>query len=209
MSVTGCKISQAMTPERCLRNQRDAQAYFGAEAAKFGSCPCDRGVKVKEPVNPKVEETIKTDPECGVEEKKMSKVGTCRNCGRVMTISGDGLDGRCYQAAKGLVGEEREKALAEVKGRVERGEVKTYQYKGGSRKRNAAGTPAAPLETKPIPKEKIAVVKQNVEKLKEKYRLPEERIEGVLLETSDPQTVIPVTLRLTIEIAVRVSGITA
>lgn len=85
----------------------------------------------------------------------------------------------CYSRARGLNGESRDEALQSVRD----------QLAAGLKRRDQKSIPASPQE--------------------EKYPVTEERIEGQLLQTADPQTVIPVTLRLTVEIAVRVSGISA
>ncbi len=47
------------------------------------------------------------------------KTGTCENCGRKdIKIMAKGLCGTCYQAARGLEDEERQKALAKVRERI-------------------------------------------------------------------------------------------
>ena len=53
-----------------------------------------------------------------------NKPGKCANCGRgPMSVRG-GLCGTCDKAAAGLTGQAREKALIDVKDKIDRGEVK-------------------------------------------------------------------------------------
>ena len=84
-------------------------------------------------------------PSAGAIEKKeesMVSKGTCKNCGREMTIVGGGCCFTCYHRGKGLEGEKKDAALAAVKEAIERGEI-------GKGKRRS-GKPVAAL----TPKEK-------------------------------------------------------
>lgn len=66
----------------------------------------------------------------------MSKIGTCVNCHRgPMALVKQNLCGTCDKAAGNLIGKAREKALEEIRGKIERGEVKP---RGINAKRPAA-----------------------------------------------------------------------
>jgi hypothetical protein len=148
------------------------------------------------------------------EGSKMSITGACRNCGRLLTIIGNGCCWKCYQAGKGLEGEEKAAALASVKAKIESGVMKKGGGRRGHRKSAAAVSVVAPAG--------------GVKKTKVEERAPEERksgaasagilqdgkvkVEGKAKELPAvlrvpalpvPQD-IPVTIRLLVEIAVRV-----
>jgi len=93
------KLKEKLTVGRCKLNQRDALEFFGPEAARFGSCPCEQGIKMVGGDMPKVE--------------------ACKNCERILNIIGKGLCGTCYQAqAKETTDEGKIGALARVKVRL-------------------------------------------------------------------------------------------
>lgn len=75
------------------------------------------------------------------QEEVMAVTKPCANCGRVLTIVGCGWCFICNKAAKGLVGVRRDEALAAVKAKIDRGEVKQG---GGRKKKAAAETHATP-----------------------------------------------------------------
>jgi hypothetical protein len=93
------RLKKTFTVGRCVRNQKDALDFWGPEASKFQSCPCDQGIKIRQQM------------EGGV----MAAKKKCRNCERVMAISQDGLCGGCFNRGKGLEGQERLEALAQAK----------------------------------------------------------------------------------------------
>jgi hypothetical protein len=42
------KSTLTVTVARCLRNQKEALEFWGAEAVKFNSCPCEKGEEFKQ-----------------------------------------------------------------------------------------------------------------------------------------------------------------
>ena len=113
----------------------------------------------------------------------------CANCKRDKSIVAGGHCFLCYKAAKGKSGDELISALTEIKRKIDNGEVN----RGGRRERprkNSASPPALPI------KGRVIIGK-----------LGKGGSRGLLLEATEEQTIIPVTLRLTVEIAVRVNGI--
>ncbi|HSW39223.1 MAG TPA: hypothetical protein VLL97_07000 [Acidobacteriota bacterium] len=136
----------------------------------------------------------------------------CRNCKRELTICADGLCFLCRTASKGKEGAEKETALAAVRARVDAGDV---QKSGKSGRRSRKPLPHSPAVTELLA-EAAALRKQYdlppVAPAPEDDDFDDDAPEGICIEgvaamSSEPQTVIPVTLRLTVEIAVRVSGI--
>ena len=62
-----CRLSRDGMPiHRCIHNQKEALRFFGPEAERFGSCPCDKG-----------RENMKI-----WEEGMATKIGNCPGCGR-------------------------------------------------------------------------------------------------------------------------------
>jgi len=78
-----------------------------------------------------------------IKEEAMAVTRACGNCGRVMTIVGDGCCFVCYHAGKGLEGEEKAAALAAIKEKILSGRLKKS---GGSGRRKAA--PKDPAATR-------------------------------------------------------------
>jgi hypothetical protein len=126
------KLKAIITVGRCLQSQKQALEFWGPEASKFQSCPCDQGrefsAAAKPSISVKVEDTIKTDPDSGaidagipmggkpkVEGKDMSAKKDCRNCERNMAIAQDGLCGGCFNRGKGLTGSDQLIALAKAR----------------------------------------------------------------------------------------------
>ena len=148
----------------------------------------------------------------------------CRNCKRELTIVADGLCFLCRTATKGKQGAEKETALAAVRARVDAGDV---QKSGKSGRRSRRPLPHSPAVTElladavalrkqlglppvaPAPENDVFDVGMSGNQISTSSGDAPEGIviEGVAAMSSEPQTVIPVTLRLTVEIAVRVSGI--
>ena len=129
----------------------------------------------------------------GVEEmadSRFERKRGCSNCRRDKTIVSGGLCIVCMRAARGKTGEERVAALAEVKRKIDSGEIKTRKGK-----HNTASAPIAP--TKPALAPRLN---------------PERRIGwDVATDPKDTKTpqIVPVTLRLAIEISVRINTIPA
>lgn len=92
------KLKLSITPQRCIRNQREALQFWGPEASKFNSCPCKTGLEIQE------------------EENGMAKRGKCTNCGRepLNIIGVHNLCSSCYTAAGDKTGEYREAALKDA-----------------------------------------------------------------------------------------------
>ena len=94
-----------------------------------------------------------------IKEEFMAVTRPCANCGRELTIVGNGCCFVCYTAGKGLIGPQRDAALAAVKEKIKSGGLR----KGGNR-RKPAPAPAAG-ETKTMSPVKIAEVKMHVKAL--------------------------------------------
>ncbi len=93
------KMHISMYVGKCIRNQKEALEFWGPEASRFQSCPCDQGISIKTQM-----------------EGDMAKKGTCGNCSRPdMTIHSAGMCGGCVGRALGLEGEAREAALVQAK----------------------------------------------------------------------------------------------
>ncbi len=144
-SIFRCqKLNAEISIERCIRNQREALEFFGAEASRFQSCPCSRGEELRM-AERKCEScgrliysghicsVCKRTAEAGAlvhecrkvseplpfsmpeSEEKMGKKIICRNCGREKTLSQNGLCGGCSSRIKGKPKEEIEAILAQAK----------------------------------------------------------------------------------------------
>lgn len=122
--------------------------------------------------------------------------GMCSNCGRgpLSLIGKDKMCFTCFYAGRYLTGEDQEKALAETKERLDSGE-----------KRKTGPKP------KGVPP--VQAVLQTSEPTATNVTLPENwgKVNGKVFGAPDKKepesTVIPVHLKLTIEIAVLVSGV--
>jgi hypothetical protein len=93
------KLKSTFTVWRCVRNQKDALDFWGPNASKFQSCPCDQGIEIRQQMEGEV----------------MSVHKECRNCGRIMAISQDGMCGGCFNRGKHLEGQDKLEALAQAK----------------------------------------------------------------------------------------------
>lgn len=78
----------------------------------------------------------------------MGVIKACRNCGREKTITADGCCFVCYQAAKGLKGDEKEAALAAAKKRIESGGLRKNGASGRAKKAPTLTTPGNLLDTR-------------------------------------------------------------
>src|SRR5574343_495393 len=92
------RLKKTFTVGRCIRNQKDALAFWGPDAARYQSCPCDQGIKIRQQM-----------------EGTMSAKAICRNCGRKMAIMQDHMCGGCCGRSRGLTGEAKEAALAKAR----------------------------------------------------------------------------------------------
>jgi hypothetical protein len=117
----------------------------------------------------------------------------CENCKRVLSVVEKGRCSVCAKAGRGKSGDELIAALATIKGKIERGEIKRNNLSGR--------TPGRPRKSSASPSALPNIGTEIVGKIGERLE------RGVLLEATEQQTIIPVTLRLTVEIAVRVNGI--
>ena len=114
----------------------------------------------------------------------MARKGKCRNCGRVITLIADDCCGTCSKAGEGFTGKEKEAALAAIKQKIESGAIKP-------RGRGYNLPHEVPVRPVPAPeKSPIAVPYGEA---------------PVLKVPAAPPPEIPVTLRLTVEVCVRVS----
>lgn len=98
------RLNRTMTAGKCLRLQKEAEDFFGADkAGKCTTCPCPQGDRIREEL---------------MRKKKGKRI--CRNCGRMMAIAQDNLCGGCFTRTKGLTGEklaeEMEKAARDFGG---------------------------------------------------------------------------------------------
>jgi hypothetical protein len=104
------RLKSTFTVWRCVRNQIDALDFWGPNASKMQSCPCDQGIEIRQQM-----------------EGTMAARAICRNCDREMAIMQDGMCGGCFGRAKELEGSEKLIALAKArtdfmgKGPVSRG----------------------------------------------------------------------------------------
>jgi len=124
----------------------------------------------------------------------------CANCGRVRFIIGAGMCWICCQAAKGLDGDERAAALAEIKAKIESGEVGWGKHgKGGPKRAQAVKDPAIAPPGWKAPRPPAA----QTDALK-----PVKRDGSLTLADMLAPQQIPVTIRLTIEVGIRLVGVT-
>jgi len=164
---------------------------------------CDQGTRIlalagnlenAESTEPKRLEGVKEMADPRFERKR-----GCSNCLRDKSLQSSCLCYVCQRAASGKKGEERVAALAEVKRKIDAGEIRTRVSK-----HNVASAPVA--QTKPAPPVQHHApggVKHAPES--RPYRLPEE----VISPSGAVPSIVPVTLRLSIEITVRVSTVSA
>lgn len=127
-------------------------------------------------------------------EEEDMKREPCTNCGREMVIISGGRCSTCFNASKGLIGEAKDKALAEIKARIENGEVKTRGISGRSR---LPDQPPAPGSEKPA-----------AESLPREI-FPGHFFSATLEQTAEPARIVPITLQLAIEITIKVNGVAA
>jgi hypothetical protein len=135
------------------------------------------------------------------------RVRECVNCGRKRMIFKAGLCWICSKSVKGLEGDARAAALAEIKTKIESGEAGIgkgiHKCGRGGKRKDPALAPSGG-ETKPMSPEAIAEVKKRVKALREKR--DGGFVPGVLIESATANE-IPVTIRLTIEVGIRLIGL--
>jgi hypothetical protein len=92
------KLKTSITVGRCIRNQKEAVEFFGPDASRYESCPCDQGLEKKNA-------TMITGSPCGAKpviiETGEGTMGNrkeiaCKNCGFVGPTKGLELCFRCY-----------------------------------------------------------------------------------------------------------------
>lgn len=92
------KLKTSITVGRCIRNQKEAVEFFGPDASRYESCPCDQGLEKKNA-------TMTTGSPCGAKPVIIETGGetmgnrkeiTCKNCGFVGPTKGLELCFRCY-----------------------------------------------------------------------------------------------------------------
>jgi len=146
-----------------------------------------------------------------------SRTRACRNCGRVLTILRDGCCWTCWRAGKGLVGKEKEAALAAIKEKIERGLI----YCGGHRRKQTSA-PAAPAakEREAAPEKPALKAPVPASAAKgARVAVPGGTLPDVARSAYPPGAVtladlpaareIPITVRLTIEVGIRIVGVSA
>lgn len=92
------RLKKTFTVGRCVRNQKDALDFWGPNASKFQSCPCDQGIEIRQQM-----------------EENMAAKAICKNCGREMKITQEGLCGGCFYRIRGMTGEAKVHALAQAR----------------------------------------------------------------------------------------------
>jgi len=119
-------------------------------------------------------------------EMASKKPQPCENCGRIKSIVGGGFCWSCYRAAKGRDGDNRTAALAEIKARINRGEIKQGVH--GKKKTSSAAPKARVGESSsPLPPART-ITADDVD-----YRTA---------TLTEPRS-IPVIVKLTIEVGIR------
>jgi len=190
------KMRCRMPVATCLMRRKTIRTNARGSYNLALSCgDCNQGAELeKGHVIPAPQNVIPA--EAGIRNKtkgeKVMQKKACANCKRVMSIVKEGRCFICAKAAEGKRDEALVAALVDVRERIQSGNIR----RGGSRPRTE-DRPSAPESSK----ERFPAA-----------AVPAPVPAGILLqgkpdETSEPQTVIPVTLRLTVEIAVRVNGI--
>lgn len=134
-------------------------------------------------------------PSTNREVDVMAAKGNCSNCGREMTIVGNDRCFVCYTAGKGLVGTPLDAALAAVKEKIASGGLRR-----GGRSKAATIPESSSPQTTPLSKARATVIRNQQNQLSEKGVHS-----AIEFHKQSPQE-NPVTIRLTIEVDVRVTG---
>ena len=98
------KLNNQMPVSRCLANQAKGLAFFGPDAGKYQTCPCDQGIKIKE------ENQMAAKREGVKKTADGRSIVACKECGREMPHQGQGMCGKCYYK---LVGRPKLRAAKE------------------------------------------------------------------------------------------------
>lgn len=129
-------------------------------------------------------------------EETMSKKGACRNCSRVLSIIGNQCCFTCYNAAKGLSGDDKAAALSAIKKKIDSGELRK------------TGPGHKPLDNASIPghQGEAVLTRQEANRWRAgNGSLSIERHKGTA-EQYPAEKEIPFKIRIMIEINVRVNG---
>ena len=127
----------------------------------------------------------------------MAGKGICKNCGRERSIVAQGFCFVCRDVSRNLEGEERAAALAAVKARIENGEIGVGKRRPPALRRPGK-KPAARAKTPAIASAKETAPALSAPK-------PSHAAQGDILRQDVPE--IPVTIRINIEIGVRLIGV--
>jgi len=143
-------------------------------------------------------------PGTGIKPKKIEEEGSvaraeCRNCGRNMCIAADHLCGTCFREAMNAVpGAGREAALAEAKRRIEAGELRPGGKNGGRTKK---------ADQAPVSPGKVQVSPGKVQEAWERVDPVSVALTPSVAPMPSPeQTIIPIVLKLSVEIDIRVKS---
>jgi hypothetical protein len=130
----------------------------------------------------------------------------CSNCHRdKYVVSGD-LCNVCAKAAAGKTGEEREVALAEAKRKLDAGEIKTRKHRDP--RTDPPGPLSAPSGKKPAPDARQQRPSEGAS-APEGEKCAPNGVKYELVEMLPAPQVVPVTLRLAIEVTIKVNCIQA
>lgn len=131
--------------------------------------------------------------------KKMAAKRGCSNCKRDKALVSGGLCFVCLKAARGKVGPARDAALAEIKRKLDAGEIKTKNFK----RRGSAAEPGRPSSPASSPAPVIPEAKPG-DDAGPGDTMPH-RVPG--RGAAETPTIVPITLRLAIEISVKFNGV--
>lgn len=196
-----CKhLNRTLTFSRCIRNQREAEEYFGTQPPKKGSChlcTTGRGVRdwqavqaSKKIVAAELQDFAATSrevlingfcasikPEKG--ENMQGERKPCRNCERVMTMQQDNLCGGCNESVR--------------RARVKKGTPEYDQVLAQAKERFAGKASNYP---KTIKKEAKPPERETI-------RPEGETMKAVKIGGNGEEKVIPITLLINVEVNVK------
>ena len=211
-----CRLSRAI----CRKRQTTGIEYeYNHLRIPEGCIDCAQGQTIKNGGSVTMETTTEQTGTDQTEPKKTRKqyhyIAPCKNCGRNLPNQGKGLCGGCRSVAKTAPPEQLEAALAAAKIRFNDPNFDGKNHQGqGQKKKLLAGLAAALSSDQYLPFPQSLPPGEGGESGVE--RVPpaldgrgqgEGERASELIETAMPQTCIPITLRLTVEISVRVNGI--
>lgn len=179
-----------------------------AEAAPLDQAArrTERMENVNQGIGPKLIVVGRTAPKRREDTMAKPNRGKCSNCGREQALVHAGrLCWTCGKAVKTLTGEERTIALADIKRRIEAGEIKPGHRTGIAPKTAvsaSADDAPAPQAQSPSPEAAVAEA-AGVVAQRELKRIRGQRVADVVISPDAPQE-IPIKVRLILEIAVRI-----